>query len=237
MDYSPIAGDYERIESGAKTLWKLGYAPVSRLILPVEKKNILDYGCGTGIFCRYLHSLGAMVTGVDISQGMIGEAKRNSPDNITYRVVGSGDLGEFPKNSFDNVVSNFVLCAIKEEESIRKILQEIFRVLKNDGAFIMMNSHWEKSNGKEFVSFKLEWCDNLVSGQPIRAITKSDPPIVFEDYFRSVTEYRSLLESAGFTMEAAEEPLASQEETNWIDEQFFPPYYIIKSRKNPAFKS
>ena len=70
------------------------------------------------------------------------------------------------------------------------ILDQIYRVLKKEGLFVFMNSNWDKSNGKDFISFKLEYCEDLVSGHPVTAIIKSDPPILLHDYFWSIEDYR-----------------------------------------------
>jgi 2-polyprenyl-3-methyl-5-hydroxy-6-metoxy-1,4-benzoquinol methylase len=232
MNYSPIAGDYNRVESEAKTLWLLGYQEVLRFLSPPEKKNILDFGCGTGIFSRYLHHKGAKVTGVDISKGMIEVAKKNSPGcNISYYKIKPGDLHRLENESFDHVVSNFVLCTIQSENMIRNIIGEIFRVLRKNGTFILMNSDWEESNGREFVSFSLKYCDHLTSGCRVYAITKSDPPIIFEDYYKSKEEYRLLLEQNGFVIEAIREPLAPCDDSFWLDEKKHPPYFILVGRK------
>ena len=231
MDYSPIAGNYDRIESKAKTLLLLGYPAVIRFLSPLEGKKVLDYGCGTGIFSRHLRDQGIKATGVDTSKGMIDVAKKTSPHGISYFRISSGDLSRFPERSFDHVVSNFVLCAVPAKSMIRKILDEIFRVLRDNGSFILMNSNWEESNGREFVSFRLEYCDDLTSGQRVRAITKSDPPIIFEDYFRSKEEYRDLIEEAGFKVETIEEPLAKGNEPFWQDEREYPPFFLIAGRK------
>ena len=114
---------------------------------------------------------------------------------------------------------------------IIKILGEIYRVLKDNGTFILMNSNWEESNGREFVSFRLEYCENLVPEHPVRAITKSDPPIIFEDYFRSKADYRKLVEKAGFRVEMLDEPLAPADESSWMDEREYPPFFIMVARK------
>jgi ubiquinone/menaquinone biosynthesis C-methylase UbiE len=231
MDYNAIATEYEKAEQDATTLWGLGYPEVIRFLSPVFKKEILDYGCGTGIFCRQLFLLDGNVTGVDISERMIDVARQNSPPGIDYFDIVSGDLSRFSDQSFDHVVSNFVLCAVPSKQIIRRILCEIFRVLRKNGTFIMMNSNWERSNGKEFVSYRLDRCENLVSECRIRAVTKSDPPIVFEDFFRSASEYEEMIRGAGLTLEAIREPLAPDDEPFWLDEKKYPPFYIISARK------
>ena len=104
---SPIADNYDRVESDAKTLWQLGYPAVTRFLSPLEMKQILDFGCGTGNFSRYLNDKGAKVTGVDISGGMIGVSKKNSPGGeISYYEIKPGDLSRFRDRSFDRVREN-----------------------------------------------------------------------------------------------------------------------------------
>src|SRR6202171_5416251 len=54
------------------------------LLPAVAGDRVLDIGCGQGRMSRHLASLGADVTGVDISAAMLGRARAAGPDNITY---------------------------------------------------------------------------------------------------------------------------------------------------------
>jgi len=230
-DYNAIAENYNESEQDAVTLWRLGYTVVKDLLGDVTGKKVLDYGCGTGTFSRYLQAMGATVTGVDVSENMIGVAKRNSPEDIVYSVISDGGLDFLAGDSFDFVVSNFVLCTIPSRKEISTILRQIYRVLKKDGSFIFMNSNWDKSNGREFVSFKLDHCNNLISGCPITAIIKSDPPISLYDFFWSIDDYRKMLMEAGFKIKIFREEIASGNDISWLDEREFPPYYVISAGK------
>lgn len=46
--------------------------------------RVLDVACGHGRMSRYLASLGADVTGIDISAAMLAKARAAGPENITY---------------------------------------------------------------------------------------------------------------------------------------------------------
>jgi len=232
MDYNPIARKYDSYEKDATTLWLLGYPFVIKYLEPISNKKILDYGCGSGIFSRYLRDNGAMVTGVDVSETMIEVARLNNHENISYHTISSGEAGFLPDSSFDHVVSNFVLCTIPSLHEIRKIIKEIHRVLKKNGVFIIMNSNWERSNGKEFISYKLEYCKNLVPGQRVNAMLKTDPPIIFEDYFWSREDYTQSLLDCGFTIQTIEEPMAESDQAPWVDEVMHPPFIIFIAIKN-----
>src|ERR1700735_3396993 len=54
------------------------------LLPPVAGDRVLEIACGQGRMSRHLASLGADVTGIDISAAMLGKARAAGPDNITY---------------------------------------------------------------------------------------------------------------------------------------------------------
>jgi ubiquinone/menaquinone biosynthesis C-methylase UbiE len=230
-NYDAIANSYNEFEQNAITLWRLGYPVVKDLLGNINGKSVLDYGCGTGTFSRFLQSKGAHVKGVDVSENMIEVAKSNSSDKIAYYPIYSGGLDFIPANMFDFVVSNFVLCTVPSRREISMILDQIYRVLKKGGLFVFMNSNWDKSNGKEFISFKLEYCNDLVAGHPVTAIIKSDPPIMLHDYFWPIAEYRKLLQESGFRINVLREDIADNDDVRWLDEREFPPYYVISAGK------
>jgi ubiquinone/menaquinone biosynthesis C-methylase UbiE len=230
-NYNAIADNYNEFEQNAITLWRLGYPVVKDLLGNINGKSVLDYGCGTGTFSRFLQSKKASVTGVDVSENMIEVAKSNSSDKIAYYPISSGGLDFIPDNMFDFVVSNFVLCTVPSRREISMILDQIYRVLKKGGLFVFMNSNWDKSNGKEFISFKLEYCNDLVSGHPVTAIIKSDPPIMLHDYFWPIAEYRKLLQESGFRINVLREDIADNDDVRWLDENKYPPYYAISAGK------
>jgi ubiquinone/menaquinone biosynthesis C-methylase UbiE len=230
-NYNAIADNYNEFEQKAITLWRLGYPVVKDLLGNINGKSVLDYGCGTGTFSRFLQSKGASVTGVDVSENMIEVAKSNSSDKIVFHTISDGGLDFLDDNMFDFVVSNFVLCTVPSRREISMILDQIYRVLKKGGLFIFMNSNWDKSNGKEFISFKLDYCKDLVSGHPVIAIIKSDPPIMLHDYFWPIAEYRKLLQESGFRINVLREDIANNDDVRWLDEREFPPYYVISAGK------
>jgi ubiquinone/menaquinone biosynthesis C-methylase UbiE len=54
------------------------------LLPAVTGDRVLDIACGQGRMSRHLASLGADVTGIDISAAMLGKARAAGPDTITY---------------------------------------------------------------------------------------------------------------------------------------------------------
>ena len=69
--------------------------------------RILECGCGTGVFTRYLAGTGASVTAADISPDLLDEARKLcSAPNVTFVQANLEDPKELPDRIFD------VLCGV-----------------------------------------------------------------------------------------------------------------------------
>ena len=231
MDYKNIARNFDQYVTHTQSLWLLGYPALVNLLAPVEGKQGLDYGCGSGLMCRYLQSLGAVMTGVDISEEMIRVARDNGGEGLSFHHIRSGKVDLFPDSSMDFALSLFVLCEIGSQKEILSIMKEIYRILKPGGHYLIMNANWDRSNGREFISYKLEYNPDLVSGCRIKAILKSDPPMIIEDFYWPKDEYLDLLQRAGFGIETIEEPISRGDSPGLLDEKTHPPFLIILAKK------
>lgn len=97
---------------------------------------VLDAGCGTGNYTIEMAKRGADVVGVDSSEEMVGWAKRKAEGErlkVSFQVADAIKLS-FPDDSFDLIVSNGLLCFLKEPE---KALMEMHRVLKPGGRLVV----------------------------------------------------------------------------------------------------
>jgi len=102
----------------------------------IQKQNdsikILDLGCGTGEFSELLKNCN--YTGIDINQRYINYAKNKYDRN--FLLMNATKL-DFPNNFFDYIVVLGVLHHLDEDNSL-KVLNEMIRVLKDDGKIIIM---------------------------------------------------------------------------------------------------
>ena len=109
------------------------------LLPPMQRKWVLDLGCGYGWHCRFAAENGAArVLGIDVSTKMIKEAqKRNAAPQIEYQVCGIEEY-EYPENMWDCVVSNLALHYI---ENIGRVFERVYKTLKPGGVFVFNIEH------------------------------------------------------------------------------------------------
>lgn len=145
---------------GQKKVWELEYekqkfvstenkphADIVRLVRVLQKKygftvdgsKILDIGCGTGRNAYYFASLGAHVTGIDISQNAIRIAIENSATldaPITYLCADIGQALTIHDSTIDLAID--ILASNSLSMSERSIyIGELYRVLKPGGFFFI----------------------------------------------------------------------------------------------------
>ena len=130
-------------------------------IKPGEK--VLDFGCGTGRILEYDLFLNADYYGVDISSGMIKNARQkweNRPHTNLY--VYNGTLLPFEHETFDYVISTWVFQHIVEDNKLEELITELAKLHRPKGALLFI----EQIRNNEYVEM-LEIAEinyNLVPG-------------------------------------------------------------------------
>ena len=89
-------------------------------------RDILELGCGTGMILKEVHPIAKSAKGIDISPGMLEQAKARGLDVVE----GSATDLPFEDSSFDLVYSFKVLAHI---EQITGAMNEVARVLRPGG--------------------------------------------------------------------------------------------------------
>lgn len=123
----------------ANPLIALEESRVYELVGDVRGRNVLDLGCGTGRHALRLAAGGAMVTGIDFSEGMLAEARRKpGADGIRFLAHDLLTPLPFVDASFDLVVSGLVL---EHLPTLDGFFVEMRRVLKPGGAAVVSAMH------------------------------------------------------------------------------------------------
>ena len=115
--------EYEYIDSLIKKFCKL------------ECKSVLDIGCGTGKHLKNFKDSGYNISGVDLSESMISEAKKYLSQEKELLCSSASDFN-FGKK-YDVIISLFhVISYQTENEEIEKIFNNVNKHLNNGGLFI-----------------------------------------------------------------------------------------------------
>jgi len=94
---------------------------------------VWDFGCGTGQTVKYLQSLDLHVSGLDLSEKMLKEARALNPEHDFL----NGNLLDlnFNDDSIAGIVSFYAMVHFTEDQALTSF-QEIFRVLKPGGLLL-----------------------------------------------------------------------------------------------------
>ena len=104
------------------------------LIRPVVRhKTVLELATGTGLIAKHIVNAAAHIEATDASVEMIAEAKRDNRSAKLYFSVQDMFRLPYAEESFDVVIVSNALHIVPQPE---KALQEIRRVLKDDGVLI-----------------------------------------------------------------------------------------------------
>ena len=110
------------------------YEKMYELIRPVVKaKTVLELATGTGLIAKNIVNAAAHIEATDASAEMIAEAKRGNQSAKLHFSVQDMFRLPYADNSFDMVIVSNALHIVPQPE---KALQEIKRVLKDDGVLI-----------------------------------------------------------------------------------------------------
>lgn len=161
--FDTISGNYDGlnrvISFGTDIKWR---KKVLKLIIEKNPDSILDIATGTGdLAIQFAESTKASkIVGLDLSEGMLSVARKkiegsNISEKINF-IKGDSEALPFKENSFDAITVSF---GIRNFEHLEKGLSEIYRVLKPNGLFIILEtsvpSKFPFKQGYNFYSKKL----------------------------------------------------------------------------------
>ena len=181
----PIRESYDRLaeEYALRIPDELQHKPLDRQLLDRFAKqtrgqgDVCDMGCGPGHVARYLRDAGASVFGLDLSPGMLEQARKLNPD-ISFR-EGNMMALDIPDGTLAGIAAFYAIVNIPRQ-SLPVIFREMARVLRA-GSLLLLAFHAgdEVIHEEELWGHKL--CMNFQFFQP--------------------SEIRLDLESAGFAIE------------------------------------
>lgn len=141
--FDTISGNYDGlnriISLGIDVKWR---KKVVALVAATQPDSILDIATGTGDLAILMTTTSAKkIIGLDLSVGMLEVGKKKIVDkNLHHKiemVVGDSENIPYPNDYFDAITVSF---GIRNFETLEKGLAEIYRVLKPNGIFVILET-------------------------------------------------------------------------------------------------
>jgi len=180
--------------------WILKYTP--------RFGEVLEAGCGLGRYNFYLSHFGIDITGLDFSEETINHLKKWQEENGYNLKFITGDVKNLPYD--DNSLSGYLSFGVIEhfKEGPKKVLDEVYRVLKPGGIAIITtpNKSWNviknriKRKSKDFIKkiigreivhnpfFQYEYMPNQLR-EFMKASKLNTLEVTGGDYLYSFTEF------------------------------------------------
>jgi ubiquinone/menaquinone biosynthesis C-methylase UbiE len=119
-----------------------------------DRRPIWDFGCGPGQTTKYLQNLGVEISGLDLSEKMLEQARTLHPE-IHFRKGNILEL-EFDNDSIAGAVAFYAIVHFTEEQ-VGIACREVFRVLQPGGIFLLTYHVGEETiHVEEFLGKKVD---------------------------------------------------------------------------------
>jgi len=156
-DREPTADDlqavYDRIATHFAQTREYAWPEVESFVTDERDRcggvdRALDLGCGNGRHAQTLAEAGASVVGLDVSRGLLAEARQRAADREFTVDLVHGDAGRLPFSAgeFSQVVYVATLHHLPTREARRQSLSEVGRVLEQGGRGLV--SAWSTAHDR-----------------------------------------------------------------------------------------
>lgn len=133
--YDAIAADWAAAFTGEHDKKPMDREMLARFAAEVgERRPVWDLGCGPGNTARWLSDLGICVSGLDLSGGILAQARLAHPD-IAFR---QGDMLalDFTDDSVAGITAFYAIVHFMEAQ-VATFVREVFRVLQPGGVLLL----------------------------------------------------------------------------------------------------
>lgn len=176
---------------------------ILRNLKPLNPKNVLDIGCGTGYLTYQLAGITSKCTGIDFSDRSIQIAKTHyRRDNLTFECCAIEDFT--PSEHFDACVANMVFTSTA---NWLEILEHIHNLMSEDGHFLLTVTHpwfWPRYWGYQNEPW-FDYKKELHIEHDFKTSLSTSIGTTTHIH-RSLSQYINGIISAGYAIEKIEEP-------------------------------
>lgn len=150
-------------------------------------KKALDVGTGTGFLSLILYDMGIDVTGMDLSRGMLSQAKDASFHQKVHLDLCQGDAESLPfqSSSFDLVTSRHLLWTLPQPS---RALAEWMRILKPGGRILAIDGNWHDPSASKKLARRIS---SIVAG-----LSHENNPVPFRRFYEPIGKDLPLFENS-----------------------------------------
>jgi len=153
--YDAIAAEYAEAFTGEHEKKPMDQEMLRRFTRAIcDRGQVWDLGCGPGQTTRYLKDMGVDISGLDLSEKLLDQARTIHP-GITFR---KGDILslDLTDDSVAGVVSFYAICHFTTKQ-VKKAFDEVFRVLRPGGLFLLTYHVGDQTiHVKEFLEMEID---------------------------------------------------------------------------------
>lgn len=133
--YDTVAREYSETFSGEHEKKPKDQEILHRFLQEIgDRRPVWDFGCGPGQTARYLKNLGIEISGLDLSEKILEQARTIHPE-IHFR-KGNILALEFENDSIAGIVAFYAIVHFTKEQ-VGIAFREIYRILQPGGIFLL----------------------------------------------------------------------------------------------------
>lgn len=145
--YDSYASSYDQLD-GSEASRVLGIDDARARLIGMARGKVLEIGIGTGLNLLYYHGIITSLTGVDISEGMLKEAKarlatvatlKGKPVDFIKADATTELVDIFGEKQFDTVIDTFSLC-VMGNEGAKDCLVQLSKVVRPNGRLLLLEN-------------------------------------------------------------------------------------------------
>ena len=180
----------------------------------LQRKKVLDFGCGEGSLSQQLAEGGATVVGVDKCEETIKRAlaRHGSHGSIKFHHVAVPEYSAVYEHApYELIVVSFVTITMRETKEAQDAFHLFSKVIAKNGRIIFGESHPCFQN-HTFSTFSMSLdLSEQYSGDAVpfevevRDGLASEEKVTFHDYHRSLSQIAALFRKSGFFIQRLDE--------------------------------
>lgn len=171
-------------------------------LLNCDLENVLDVGCGVGVYTNHIAKISGKMTGIDMSATSIFYAEKDKCDNTSYYSVAFEDYA--PQIKFSTIISNMTLM---DMENLEELFPKFFDLLDVNGHFVFTITHpvfWPIYWNYDQIS-NFDYKNEIEIKEEFKTRNKTYTGLITTHFNRSLEFYIKGLIKAGFYIEDFEE--------------------------------